>query len=132
METLPLSSCPPFTLFASSYEGKLIGVSFLPDSQGSLILSSKVSESSLRAVSLHGTSLLACGGAEEVVKLIDLTSNVEKAMLVHHKGSITSILEVDSHFLVGSADGEVSIWRLVGHEWVMVRTLTIAKYEYLT
>lgn len=70
---------------------------------------------------------MACGGAEEVVKIVDIESKMEKALLVHHKGSIVKIIEADSHLLVGSSDGDISIWKLVSHDWTMVRTLSTAK-----
>lgn len=71
--------------------------------------------------------MVACGGTEEFVKIVDIESKQEKAMLVHHKGSIVKIIEADSHLLVGSADGDISIWKLIQHDWTMVRALSTAK-----
>ena len=71
--------------------------------------------------------MVACGGTEEFVKIVDIESKQEKAMLVHHKGSIVKIIEADSHILVGSTDGDISIWKLIQHDWTMVRALSTAK-----
>ncbi|KIK63233.1 hypothetical protein GYMLUDRAFT_41562 [Collybiopsis luxurians FD-317 M1] len=126
------SSLPStFKIVAGSYEKLLYGL------EGSTIAENGKVEFNLKpifmfpahvssiksvAASPGGGKWLATGSADEIIKVWDLKRRKEIGGLMHHEGSITTLLFPSrSHLVSASEDGTIGIFH--ARDWSVLRTL---------
>lgn len=123
-------SISPLNIAVGTYDGIVAGLSLESDSvDTSLTLqthfASDVHASAVRASAFRGSDLVT-GGADEVIRVFDVSRRVEVGTLLHHEGTITSLNFISDHgrhlLFSGADDAAICIWRT--SDWHLLKRLT--------
>lgn len=86
---------------------KLIFQSVIPTVQISKTFAGAFHTQSVRSIATGG-HYLASGGADERIRIYDLKSRQEIRELLHHKGTVNSVVFVDKYLITGGSDGQIA------------------------
>jgi WD40 repeat protein len=104
-------------VIAGTYERLLYGLIY-PDLKESFIYPSHIS--CIKSIAISNR-FLATGSTDEHVRLYDLKLRKEIGSLMHHTGTITSIIFVKNYLIISSEDATISIVRT--SDWELVKVL---------
>ncbi|XP_064617137.1 p21-activated protein kinase-interacting protein 1-like [Liolophura sinensis] len=112
-------------IVAGTYEELLLGYK-LVEEDGSFRLQPSFTDHShtgcIKTVAISRRGVLASGGSDEVVRLINLKKRTELGSLMEHEGAITCVqFYRGSHLFTASQDKTICIWK--SFTWECLRTL---------
>lgn len=122
-------SLAPINLCIGTYDGTVAGLELTADETSALILTTKFASgthaSAVRSVALRGSTLVT-GGADEVVRIYDVSRRVEIGTLLHHDGTVGTLKfahDCGKNLLFSAgADAAICVWRVA--DWQLMRRLT--------
>lgn len=120
-----------------TYDGSVAGMTLQPDQTSALTLTTNFAygahAGAIRSAALHGSTLVT-GGVDENVHIYDLSRRVEVGTLLHHDGTINSLVFAhdagQTLLFSASTDSSITVWN--ASEWTPLKRLLAHRASVLS